>query len=106
MFVDPDLLSVDSAGEEVLPPVFVLLVVGLTVALLENRVRKSEEAQADGVGDASMSLDVDEERENEDRPGCKLVSIDSLLLVEYDVLTSKDDRDASDCASYMNAGAS
>lgn len=105
MFVDSDLLSVDSAGEEVLPPVFVLLAVGFTVVLLENRVRKSEEAQADGVGDASMSLDVDDERENEDRPGCKLVSVESLL-VEYDVLTSKDDRDASDCASYMKAGAS
>lgn len=105
MFVDSDLLSVDSAGEEVLPPVFVLLVVGFTVVLLENRVRKSEEAQADGVGDASMSLDVDDERENEDRPGCKLVSIE-FFLVEYNVLTSKDDRDASDCASYMNAGAS
>ena len=105
MFVDPDLLFVESAGEEVFPLVVVLLVVGLTVVLLENRVRKSEEAQADGVGDASMSLDVDDERENEDRPGCKLVSIESFL-VEYDVLTSKDDRDASDCASYMNAGAS
>lgn len=76
MFDDPDVLSVESAGEELFPPVFVLPVVVLAVVLLEeNRVRRSEEAQEDGVGDASISLDVAEEREKEERLGCKLVSL-------------------------------
>lgn len=65
VFVDPDPPSLVLLDGDELP-----LPVEFVVVLFVSKIdRSSDEAQLEGVGDASISFAVAEARENKDKPG-------------------------------------
>jgi len=71
-----DVLTACGSDVEVLLLAAVLLV----ISLFPNRVLRAESAHAEGDGEALISLDVEEDNENEDREGCRTVSLLSSVL--------------------------